>query len=282
MCALDFQLFVGGKGANQAYAAAKLGAASEMAGCVGSDGFGHRLRDELRSAGVDITRVRDGRLPSGTATIMVLPDGENVIVISSGANGEITVPVAIEAVDDLRSGDVLLCQLEIPIEAIDAAMQRAWGHGVTTVLDPAPACPLPAALLKAITILTPNQTEAGMLLAKPPVESVSEAREAALALRELGPRKVIIKLGAQGCVVLDDEAATWVPGFSVDAIDATAAGDAFNGALATALTRGQALLDATRFACAAAAISVTRLGATPSLACLAEVETLLASHPSTV
>ncbi|HCC57000.1 MAG TPA: ribokinase [Solibacterales bacterium] len=279
--AIDFQTFIGGKGANQACAAAKLGAVSEMAGCIGADVFGHQLMDELKAMGVDMSRVRTGQLPSGTATILVLPDGENVIVISSGANGEVSVPVAIDAVEDLRSGDILMCQLEIPLESVAAAMQQAYRQGVTTILDPAPACPLPGPLLHAVTILTPNQTEAGMLLSKPAVESVSDARQAAASLRQLGPRQVILKLGEQGCLVSDGAETTWVPGFSVSAVDTTAAGDAFNGALATALTRGQSLLSAARFACAAAALSVTRHGAAPSLACLAEVESLLASHTST-
>ncbi len=279
--AIDFQTFIGGKGANQACAAAKLGAVSEMAGCIGADVFGHQLMDELKAMGVDMSRVRTGQLPSGTATILVLPDGENVIVISSGANGEVSVPVAIDAVEDLRSGDILMCQLEIPLESVAAAMQQAYRQGVTTILDPAPACPLPGPLLHAVTILTPNQTEAGMLLSKPAVESVSDARQAAASLRQLGPRQVILKLGEQGCLVSDGAETTWVPGFSVSAVDTTAAGDAFNGALATALTRGQSLLSAARFACAAAALSVTRHGAAPSMASLAEVESFLTSHPST-
>lgn len=278
---LDFQTFLGGKGANQAAAAARLGAAAEMAGCIGADVFGQQLRDELSRMGVDLSRVRTGRLPSGTATILVLPDGENAIVISPGANGEVTAPMALEAVEDLGPGDILLCQLEIPIEAVQTALQRAWAAGAATVLDPAPACALPAALLQTVTILTPNQTEAGILLEKASVGSVSDAREAALALRRLGPRQVILKLGEQGCVVADGAEAAWVPAFPVTAVDTTAAGDAFNGALATALTRGQTLLGAARFACAAAALSVTRRGAVPSLASLAEVEALLASHPGT-
>ena len=276
MRALDFHIFIGGKGANQACAAARLGAPAEMAGCLGADVFGRQLREELSAAGVDMSRVRTGELASGTATILVLPGGQNVIVISAGANGEVTVPVALDAVGDLEDGDILLCQLEIPLESVEAAVSEAYRRGVVTILDPAPACPLPAALLQAVTILTPNQTEAGLLLARPAVESLSDAREAAAALRQLGPRLVILKLGEQGCLVSDGAESTWMPGFQVVAVDTTAAGDAFNGALATALARGETLLAAARFACAAAAVSVTRPGAAPSLASLAEVESMLA------
>ena len=263
--ALDFQTFIGGKGANQACAASKLGALTQMAGCVGGDVFGTQLITELKKLGVDTSRVRSGQLPTGTATILVLPNGENVIVISAGSNGEVSTAMALDTVSDLRQGDILLCQLEIPIDSVEAALQKARRQQATTILDPAPACALSPTLLQAVTILTPNQSEAGLLLSKPPIETIAEGREAAVALRRLGPDIVILKMGEQGCVVADDVANTLVPGFKVTAIDTTAAGDAFNGALATALTRGETLLHAARFACAAGALSVTRPGAVSSL-----------------
>ncbi len=277
--ALDFRTFVGGKGANQACAAARLGAPTQMAGCVGRDVFGAQLTDELKKLGIDMSAVRTGQLPSGTATILVLPNGENVIVISPGANGEVSAPMALETAADLRQDDILLCQLEIPIDSVEAALQKGRQQQATTILDPAPACALPPSLLQAVTILTPNQTEAGLLLAKPPIQTVADAREAAAALRRLGPDIVILKMGEQGCVVADDVAITLIPGFQVTAVDTTAAGDAFNGALAVALTRGRRLLAAARFACAAAALSVTRPGAVNSMPTLSQVEALLGTYP---
>ncbi len=192
----DFAVLVGGKGNNQAAAACLLGGCVEMAGMIGDDLFGERLINQLLKIGVDVQRIRKSQKPSGTATILVLPDGENAIVIAAGANAEVDPAMAEASAADLRAGDFLLCQLEIPLGSVGAAMSKAKRNGATTILDPAPAQSLEPALLENIAILTPNQTEAGMLLGAAAVESIDDARQAAQRLRDRGPGIVIIKLGA--------------------------------------------------------------------------------------
>ena len=266
LTAIHFQTFAGGKGNNQAAASALLGARTEMAGMVGNDPFGARLRSELSALGADVSRVREWAGPSGTATILVMPDGENAIVIAAGANAEVDVSSAVAAVSDLSPGDFLLCQLEIPLVSVGASMSVAKGRGATTILDPAPAQLLSPVMLQTVTILTPNQTEAALLLGHPhPLETVEEAQQAANALRALGPDTVIIKLGTQGCFIANSTHHRHVHGFPVKALDTTAAGDCFNGALAVALSEGASLENAARFANAAAALSVTKPGAVPSM-----------------
>lgn len=272
----DLRIYAGGKGANQACAAALLGAEVEMAGQVGSDVFADRLRAELNRCGVDTSLVEASAKPSGTATIFVLPDGENLIVLSPGANAENSVEFAGRAAAALGVGDFLLCQLEIPLESVHAAISAAAANGVSTVLDPAPAYPLPEALLKGVTILTPNQTEARLLLQwTEPIDTILQAEQAATALQALGPRIVIVKMGNQGCVIAEPGAVTHIPGFAVTVADTTAAGDTFNGALAAGLAENMALKEAARFANAAAALSVTKPGAISSMPSRMEVYPLL-------
>jgi len=272
----DLEIFSGGKGANQACAAARLGADVYMAGKVGRDAFGERLRRELAATGVHTERVGESGRATGSGTIFVLPDGENMIVIASGANADISPQFAREVITDLRPGDLLLCQLEIPLEAVQAAVTAAHALGVVTMLDPAPGYPLPDDLLRAIDILTPNQTETAILLAR--TESPENFAEAELAARELqgrGANTVIVKMGALGCLLAQGVAATARPGFLVQAVDTTAAGDTFNGALAASLARDGTLLAATQFANAAAALSVTKPGAIASIPSLDDVEEFL-------
>ncbi len=278
----DLQIFVGGKGANQACAAALLGGQVAMAGMVGKDVFGPRLIQELRGAGVNTDLVEASESASGSATILVLPSGENVIVISPAANGKVSVEFALSAVEKLHIGDFLLCQLEIPMEAVHAALHAAHARGVITILDPAPASNLPGDLLRSVSILTPNQTEAAFLLDRTtPPETMAEAQVAAQELRALGAETVIIKLGAAGCFVKNGETAQPIPGFQVPVIDTTAAGDTFNGALAASLADGSALMNALTFANAAAALSVTKAGAISSIPSRQEVVHFLRSSGST-
>lgn len=273
----DLQIFVGGKGANQACAAARLGGEVRMAGSVGSDVFAGRILRELQAAGVDTSLVGESRGSSGSATIFVLPNGENMIAISPGANADVSVEFALEAIQALEAGDLLLCQLEIPMEAVAAAMCAAHERGVVTVLDPAPACRLPDRLWGAIDILTPNQTEAAILTsaARAP-RDMAEAERCAQELRRRGAGTAIIKMGELGCFVASATGSEAIAGFRVLVWDTTAAGDMFNGALAAALARGAMLGDAARLANAAAALSVTRPGALNSAPSLAEVDRFLA------
>ena len=272
----DLQIFAGGKGANQACAAAMLGGNVDMAGKVGNDVFGQRLADELKSAGVRTDSVRRSESRSGTAVIFVLPNGENLIVISPGANADVSVDFALTAVDSLQEGDFLLCQLEVPVAAVRAAIVSAYRKNVTTILDPAPARALPDELLSSISILTPNQTEAAVLLGHSQTpQELAQAESAARDLQARGPQTVIIKMGAAGCVVQSKSSAFAVRGFQVNAVDSTGAGDTFNGALAAALARGLTIFDAVRFANAAAALSVTKPGAIASIPRLIEVQEFL-------
>ncbi|MBV8553336.1 MAG: ribokinase [Acidobacteriaceae bacterium] len=274
----DLRIFVGGKGANQACAAALLGMKAEMAGMVGDDVFASRLIGELQGAGVDTRAVQTSEKPSGSATILVLPGGENVIVISPGANADVSIEAALSAVERLGTGDFLLCQLEIPLPAVAAALKAAHRNQVSTILDPAPGQTLPDDLFPAISILTPNQREAGLLLGRSePVRTLADAEAAAKELLARGSQTVIVKMGSDGCVAANAGEVFHAPGFSMDAVDTTAAGDTFNGALCVALSEGRSLRDAARFANAAAALSVTRSGAISAIPARAEVEEFLAA-----
>lgn len=269
-------IFPGGKGGNQAVAAARLGAVAVMVGQVGRDTFGDFLLDRQRDAGVMTTGVGRCDRASGVALISVFPDGENSIVISPGANAAVTPKLVRERLAGLEAGDFLLCQLEIPLPAVEAGLRLARGRGAVTMLDPAPARPLAPELLALVDYLTPNQTEAAILLDEPDLETgqVEQALAAASRLRASGARNVVLKLGRLGCCGLVDGDSFAAEGFAVQAVDTTAAGDTFNAALALALSEGLAFGSAARFANAAAAISVTRRGAQSSAPTRTEVEEL--------
>ena len=273
----DLALHPGGKGANQACAAARLGGRVFMIGQVGSDPFGPRLVASLREAGADVSRVGVSPRPTGCACIYVLPSGENSIVISPGANATLDPQTALAALADLAEGDLLLAQLETPLETVEAAFTHAAARGATTMLDPAPARPLPASLLARVGILTPNQTEAACILggSSDEVRDFEQAGAAAARLIELGSHSVVMKLGELGCLWSDGKSSYRAGAFRVTPVDTTAAGDVFNGALAVALSEGAALAEALRFANAAAAISVTRPGAQTSIPDRSEVDKLL-------
>lgn len=277
----DFQMIPGGKGANQACAAGKLGAgtvAVRMIGRVGYDVFADHLKASLSAAGVDVSAVHASRgQPTGVALIWVDRGGQNSIVVASGANHALAAADVGAMRPVFRGASLALFQLETPLDTVSAALALARQEGVRTMLDPAPAQPLPPALLAAVDILTPNESEALMLLGLPPARvSPAEGPALAAALRKLGPRTVILKLGDQGCFHHDDAGYRHVPAFPVEARDTTAAGDTFNAALAVALAEGQPIERALPFANAAAAISVTRLGAQASAPTRAEVERFLA------
>ena len=276
----DLELFPGGKGANQACAAARLGGSVSMIGQVGDDQFGQFLIESQRQADVDTSSIGVSTGASGVAMITVLPEGENTIVISPGANGTVTADLARVKLAGLREWSYLLCQLEVPIEAVAAALETAKHAGATTIVDPAPAQELPAEILANVDVLTPNQTEAATLLGDPhEVENFTEAGEAAQRLRSRGPATVIMKLGRLGCLIADHKGSRPVAGFTVEAIDTTAASDTFNGALAVGLAEGGDVDESARFANAAAALSVTVPGAQSSAPSRAQVEEFLRSAP---
>ncbi len=276
----DFQMIPGGKGANQACAAGKLGSGSvavRMIGRVGYDVFADHLKASLSAAGVDVSAVHGTRTqPTGVALIWVDRKGQNSIVVASGANHALPASDVESMRSVFRGAALALFQLETPIDTVSAALALAREEGLRTVLDPAPAQPLPAEMLHRVDILTPNESEALMLLGRPPARvSPAEGPELAAALRNLGPRTVILKLGDQGCFHYDDTGYWHVPAFPVEVRDTTAAGDTFNAALAVALAEGQPMDRAIPFANAAAAISVTRLGAQASAPARSEVDAFL-------
>jgi ribokinase len=276
----DLALFPGGKGANQACAVGRLGGRVAFVGQMGDDAFGSRLIASLEQAGVDTSRAGVCKTPTGCACIYVLPNGENSIVISAGANGTVLPETTLPKLDLLHEGCYLLSQLEIPLATVEAALARAKAAGATTILDPAPVRPLSLELLRCVDFLTPNQTEAAALLGDPNLEigDFGQAAYAAERLLSLGPRAVVLKLGSLGCYVAAGKVREAAPGFEVAAVDTTAAGDIFNGAFAVALAEGRDVAGAARFANAAAAISVTRPGAQTSVPSRDEVEELLSGR----
>lgn len=276
----DFQMLPGGKGANQACAAGKLGAgriATRMIGRVGLDVFGDDLKASLSAAGVDVSNVHATRgQPTGVAMIWVDRDGQNSIVVASGANHALLASETEAMRPVFRGSRFALFQLESPVDTIAAALRIARSEGVKTILDPAPAQPLAPELLANVDILTPNESEASILLGVPPGRlSKEEAPGMARRLRKLGPGTIVLKLGDQGCFCLDGEEEIFSPAFPVTARDATAAGDVFNAALAVSMAEDRPLAQCLRFANAAAAISVTRTGAQTSIPSRAEVDALL-------
>ncbi len=272
----DFHTFPGGKGANQAVAAARVGGIVAMVGRVGSDDFGVALLQNLAANGVDTVHVRrDEEAATGVALITVAANGQNTIVVAPGANGSVVANDVAAARALFGDGDVLLLQLEIPVPAVARAVDEARKRGTRVVLNPAPAQPLDAALLKHVDVLVPNQSELGLLTGMA-VESVEEVTSAAMALRAMGVKNVIVTLGSEGVLVLDETNTSLLPPYAVDVVDTTAAGDAFVGAFAVALGRGATLVEAARWGNAAGALAVTKAGAQPSLPSRAELEQMLA------
>ena len=275
----DFRVTGGGKGANQAVAAARAGASVVFVTALGTDDIGDRALDSLAAEGIDlrfVRRVPDA--PSGIALILVDDAGENVIAVASGANAALR-PEDVEAIEmTVEPGDAVLVQLEIPQPTVEAAVALAQRRGARLILNPAPARPLSGALLAAVSVLTPNEHEAAAL-ADLGAAVVDPARMAAV-LHDRGVADVLDHARRRRRARVERGGSLRIPAFAVDAVDTTAAGDVFNGALAVALIEGRALPDAARFASAAAAISVTRPGARASAPHRAEIDAWLLRHPS--
>jgi ribokinase len=275
----DFRQVPGGKGANQAVAAARLGARVSMVGRVGRDGFGQTLLENLAADGIDQTFViQDPEAATGVALIVVEDAGQNSIVVASGANARLS-PDDVEAAEvALARADVLLLQLESPLETVSRAAEMAHAHGVAVVLNPAPARPLPASLLSLVDVLVPNESETA-LLSDRPVADRAQAEAAAAALLELGVGTVILTLGERGALLAGTDGVRQVPAFEVAPVDTTAAGDAFVGGFAVALAEGRAMAEAARWGNAAGALATTKPGAQPSLPTRRAVAELLAHRP---
>jgi ribokinase len=272
-----FHTFPGGKGANQAVAAGRLGAPVSMIGRIGNDAFGTQLRASLEAAGVDTKAVEVVPTSSGIALITTAENGQNAIVVVAGANGELSPSQLEKHLGVIREAGIILAQLEIPLETIEYLASVARRENIPLMLDPAPARALPASLLASVDWLTPNETETMTLLQRDKTELRSDDLEdAAQQLLKQGSRNVLLKLGERGCyVALGNGQRTLVPAYKVKAVDTTAAGDAFNGAFATALLRGSDPVASVRWAAAVAAMSVTRHGAQPSMPTQAEVDAFL-------
>lgn len=271
----EFLTAAGGKGANQAVGAARAGGRVAFVARVGRDGLGAEALAGLTRHGIDVSRVvRDPGAPSGVALIFVAAAGENSIGVAGGANARLSPADVKRAASLFKGADIVMAQLETPLRTVRAAASLAARAGVRMILNPAPARPLPDALLRQIAVLTPNETEAETLTGIR-VTDVAAAARACATLRARGVQAVILTLGARGAYIAAAGVERLVPGFKVKAVDTTAAGDMFNGALAVALGEGRALPEAVRFANAAAALSVTRRGAQPSAPSRAAIEGLL-------
>ncbi|MEG9480676.1 ribokinase [Mannheimia sp. HC-2023] len=261
----SYHIAYGGKGANQAVAAARLGAKVSFIGCIGDDGIGKAMKTAFEKDDINTRPIKSvANEMTGIAMIQVAESGENSIVISAGANGHLDETVVAEFQSEITQADCLLMQLETPLPAIIQAAKIAKENNTQVVLNPAPARALPDELLSLLDMITPNETEAEILTGIKVVDEAS-AKLAAQAFHQKGIEKVLITLGSKGVFVSENGQGEIVAGFRVNAVDTTAAGDTFNGALVTAMLEDKPLNEAIRFAHAAAAISVTRKGAQPSI-----------------
>jgi len=275
----DLQQHFGGKGANQAVAAARLGAEVWLIGRVGTDGFGDLLLQGLQSAGVRTEYVQRSAGASGVAVIQVEDSGQNSIVVIPGANGCVTSADVLAAADVIRGADVLLVQFEVPLEAVATAVETATAAGVSVIVDPAPAQREVSGVILSADWLVPNETEAEVLTGAA-VRDRAGAERAVRRLQQLGAKRALVTLGADGVLLVDTAGQVLVAEpFRVAAVDTTAAGDAFAGALAYALAGGVSESEAVRFACAAGALTATRHGAQSAVPGVEEVRQLLQQQP---
>ncbi|BCL71803.1 ribokinase [Vibrio nigripulchritudo] len=271
----NYQVIPGGKGANQAVAAARLNADIGFIACVGDDAFGLNIRESFQRDGIDIRGVKvQPDCPTGIAMIQVSDDGENTICLSAEANAKLSSEAIQPELDQIRTANYLLMQLETPLDGVERAAVAAKESETRVVLNPAPACPLPDSLLRCVDVITPNETEAEVLTGIKVTDEES-AQQAANVLHEKGIETVLITLGAKGVWLSQNGVGKGISSYRVEAVDTTAAGDTFNGALVTGLLENKPLESAIQFANAAAALSVTRFGAQTSIPTRKEVDDFL-------
>ncbi|MFQ2110120.1 ribokinase [Aeromonas rivipollensis] len=274
----SYQVVPGGKGANQAVAAARLGAAVSFIARIGDDAIGQQMKTGFANDGIDVSAVElDDKLPTGIAIIYVSDEGENSIGLSTEANGALDIAMVKRHEAMIAGAHTLLLQLEVPLDSVLEAARLARAHGTRVVLNPAPAQPLSADLLALVDLITPNQTEAELLTGVK-VTGEASAAQASARFHQMGIADVMITLGSQGVYCSNAEQQALIPGFRVEAVDTTAAGDTFNGALLAAELAGADFHSAVRFAHGAAALSVTRFGAQSSIPGKQEVDTFLQSQ----
>lgn len=266
-----FMMAGGGKGANQAVAVAKMGHPVVFAAAVGKDIFGEEAIARYKSYGIDTSYIVRKDTPSGVALILVDASAQNSISVALGANNELVLEDVMPALDIIEEGDIVLLQLEIPMPTVEACIGVAAAKGARVILNPAPAAKVGAAALSKLYLITPNQTEAEILTGVE-VNDEASAVKAAEALCALGVKKVVITLGSEGALLYEDGKAEIIPARKVEAVDTTAAGDVYNGAMCAALAEGMSLRESLRFATKASAISVSRVGAQPSIPSRKEVD----------
>ena len=263
----EFKMGPGGKGANQAVAAARLGGDVSFVCKVGKDVFGEKSLEGYRKEGIDISNVIYSDKPSGVALIMVDDNGENCISVAPGANGDITPDDILKISDVIRNAGFVVLQLEIPVESVLAAARIAHEAGAYVILNPAPACKLPAELFKYVSLATPNQTEIALMTG---IENDVDA--AMEKLQDMGVNDIILTLGSKGSAIWDGKKSEIIPARKVKAIDATAAGDTFCGALCVALSEGKTKREAVEFATKASALTVQKMGAQESIPYRKDIE----------
>ncbi|WP_455541298.1 ribokinase [Prevotella fusca] len=268
----NFMTNFGGKGANQAVAAARLGGQTVFIGKVGNDNFGTSIISNLESEGINVSHLYTTQeISTGVALITTIPSGENSIIVNAGANGQLTADDVRDSEEIIAEAGTVLMQLETPVAALTEAAKLGKKHGAFTVLNPAPASPLPHELLENIDLLIPNETEASSISGVE-IKDESTAMEAISAIQGMGVKNVIITVGSKGAIAKVDGKMIMVPAFKVKAIDTTAAGDTFCGALCVALSEGKDIEAAIRFGNKASSVSVTRKGAQLSIPQRKELE----------
>ncbi|MGM8365805.1 ribokinase [Virgibacillus sp. W0181] len=277
----NFSRFPGGKGANQAVAASRLGGQVTMAGKLGDDEFGKEFQQTLTEHGVNTDYVLyDSCAPTGIGSISLDAEGDNKIIVVPGANMQYNVD-DLKRLETLIDGmDIMVLQLEMDLNVVEAAVMIAKDKDIPVILNPAPATELSAKLLSHVTFLTPNESEAELLTGVP-IHHLKDAERAGQKLLDLGVKHVVITLGENGAALIDKTGMHHVPGFPTNVVDTVAAGDSFNGALAVALAKGESLKDAVEFANCAGALAVTKVGAIPSIPELKDVKKLLSANVST-